>query len=936
MSKSYKIMSIEAKDIFAAMHQVDKEDCEYGIRGSDGKISLRKFTNTFDWSLDAIKLAEVYERKMRRRDFAFKAGRYLYTKNVICVTFKFAYKEFNMVGKNTYIRDGYAYRDCTFVDGVDVRDGKLIAIQTNVAVQEPVSREILGDYFVYSNGYYEQQGNIKTLMDKAGLRNYLYQNGFKCDGVEYVRYKRSSGSSRVGKCLFINKLLAEEMKRWDKCGLEIEDGQELDLAAWEAYIALPMSSIIDTMEIPLESILVIDDYESVFDDEVVAVEIEDNHLVSSKKTVPVSNSIWDGQSLMDKSLFGAYEDKGMLLLRNRFFKSCCFNTNIQQWFKDNDITSIDQLNGFTLATDVSQIKLITTPSSIKYVKFGTIEQWMRNVEPTFGIVKYEKKPHPFDGRLVQAHYQLFNTLQLSYNEMERVLQPSLDYIAAVRRDPAVLRYHIQYPYDDGDGLYSSIDSKNEVVFRMLGINDKFARTKLYYDFRDDLIKGMVRNLKRGHVLVNGNYSTLMGNGMEMLMASIGKFDGQSVIGVGNIHSKRFGYGQTLLASRSPHVTVGNVLLVNNVASTCYDTYFNTTNEIVCINAIGENIQQRLNGCDYDSDTMLLTDDALLIEVAQRNYGKFLVPTNMTSSVKTVRRYTNDDKADLDVTTSVNKIGEIINLSQQLNSLMWDKLSRGASVAACTELYYDICKLAVLSNVEIDRAKREFVINSSTEINLLNKKYKMFDNDKTVKPYFFKMITTENGFALSDNIRYKYFNTSMDFLQKIISRFNFREGRECKRAVLPFMSMVKEPSSGSVRQGYYYTQRDYIINTIRAAKEEKRRLFDGYESFSPAERDDVWRRVGEIKQDCIEAVAKMPSCPSTMYLVLKDLDSPENRDVARFVFEVLFGRPDEAFFTMIRESKENVYTLVEDTTGDLTFHGFKFRRVLLTEVENSCL
>ena len=685
MSKSYKIMSIEAKDIFSAMHQIGKDDCEYGIRGSDGQISLRKFTNTFDWSLDAIKLAEIYERKMRRHDFAFKAGRYLYTKNVICVTFKYAYKEFNMVGKNTYVRNGYTYRDCTFIDGVDVRDGKLIAIQTNVEVQEPISREILGDYFVYSNGYYEQQGNIKTLMDKAALRNYLYQNGFKCDGVEYVRYKRSSGSSRVGKCLFVNKILADDMKRWDKCGLDIEDGQELDLAAWEAYIALPMSSIIDTMEIPLESILVIDDYESVFDDEVVAVEIEDNHLASSKKTVPVSNSIWDGQSLMDKSLFGAYEDKGMLLLRNRFFKSCCFNTNIQQWFKDNDITSIDQLNGFTLATDISQIKLITTPSSIKYVKFGTIEQWMRNVEPTFGIVKYEKKPHPFYGRLVQAHYQLFNTLQLSYNEMERVLQPSLDYIAAVRGDPAVLRYHIQYPYDDGDGLYSSIDSKNEVVFRMLGINDKFARTKLYYDFRDDLIKGMVRNLKRGHVLVNGNYSTLMGNGMEMLMASIGRFDGQSVIGVGNIHSKRFGYGQTLLASRSPHVTVGNVLLVNNVASACYDTYFNTTNEIVCINAIGENIQQRLNGCDYDSDTMLLTDDALLIEVAQRNYGKFLVPTNMTSSVKTVRRYTNDDKADLDVTTSVNKIGEIINLSQQLNSLMWDKLSRGASVAACTEL-----------------------------------------------------------------------------------------------------------------------------------------------------------------------------------------------------------------------------------------------------------
>lgn len=931
MNKSYRIMSIEAKDIFAAMNQINNESCEYRIRSSDGSINLRKFSNSFDWSLDAIKLAETYAKKVRRQDFAFKVGRYLYTKNVIYITFKYNYKEFNMVGKNTYVRNGYAYRDCVFTDGVDIRNGVLIAIQTNVEIQEPVSQQILGDNFKFVNGYYTQIGNIKTLMDKAELRKHLYQNGFKCDGVDYVRYKRSSGSSRVGKCLFVNKLLADEMEEWDKCGLDLEEGQQLDLASWEAYIALPISSIIDTLEIPLESILVIDDYKSIFQEDVVSVEIEENHLVSARKRVNISNSIWDGQSLMDKSLFGKYEDKGMLLLRNRFFKSCCFNTNIQQWFADNNITSVEQLNGFTLATDVSQIKLITTPSSIKYTKFGTVEDWMKNVKPIFGVVKYEKKPRQFGGKLVQAHYQLFNTLQLSYAEMEQVLKPSLDYISAIRRDPAVLRYAIQYPFDDGTGWYSSLDSKNKIVFRMLGINDKFAQTKMYYDFRDDLIKGEIRNLKKGHVLVNGNYSTLMGNGIEMLQASIGQFSGEPIIGVGNIHSKRFAYNKTLLASRSPHVTVGNILLTTNVACKLYDVYFNMTDEIVCVNAINENIQQRLNGCDYDSDTMLITDDALLIEVAKRHYDEFLVPTNMTSSSKIARYYTQDDKADLDVKTSVNKIGEIINLSQQLNSLMWDKISKGASVESCMELYCDICKLAVLSNVEIDSAKREFVINSSTEINLLKRKYKISEDDKTIKPQFFKMITTENGFELSDNVKYRYFNTSMDYLQKIISRFNFREGRECKRSIIPFMSIVKEPTSNYIRQGYYYKQRDRIINVIRAAKEEKQKLFIGYDAMSQSEKENVWRYAGEIKQDCIEEVEKLSSCPATMYLVLKELDSPECRDVAKFVFEVLFGRPDEAFFTMILDSKENVYTLQEADDGELEFYGFHFSKVPLSEI-----
>lgn len=276
-------------------------------------------------------------------------------------------------------------------------------------------------------------------MDKAALREYLYKNGFKCDGVEYVRYKRSSGSSRVGKCLFVNKLLADDMAKWDKCGLDIKNGQNIDLAAWEAYIALPMSSIIDTVEIPLESILVIKDLESSFEDEVVAVEIEDNHLVASQKKVTISNKLFDGQSLMDESLFGKYADKGMLLLRNRFFKSCCFNTNLQKWFSDNRITSIEQLNGFTLATDISQVKLVTTASSIKYAKFGKIEDWLHNVDPLFGIVKYEKKPHPFDGRMVQSHYQLFNTLHLSYEEMEEILKPSLLFSRRFRPLPS--RHH---------------------------------------------------------------------------------------------------------------------------------------------------------------------------------------------------------------------------------------------------------------------------------------------------------------------------------------------------------------------------------------------------------------------------------------------------------------------------------------------------------------
>ena len=241
----------------------------------------------------------------------------------------------------------------------------------------------------------------------------------------------------------------------------------------------------------------------------------------------------------------------------------------------------------------SPTKFTTNGSSIKYVKFGKIEQWLGLIEPTFGLVKYEKPTHYFDGRKVSCHYQLINTLQLSEDDVNELLADSLDYIRQIRSDPAVLRYHISYPYDEMD--ITPLNSKNEIVFKLLGMNGNFAKTKMYIEFRNDLVKSLLRELKQGHVLINGNYSTLLGNGYEMLQQAIGTFTGESIIGYGNIHSTRFEYGKTILGSRSPHVCSGNILLVQNVASEEIDRYFELSNEVVYVNAINENIQQRLNG-----------------------------------------------------------------------------------------------------------------------------------------------------------------------------------------------------------------------------------------------------------------------------------------------------------------------------------------------------
>ena len=941
-----QILSIDAKDLCGA----NIAGKEYTAIYPDGKPNFKKYINTFDDSLDLRKLRDVYYRVYRRNDFGFynkdvKHGgvRREYSNHVINVTFNYSYKVYNKCSKNIYVRDGYSIRDLHIDDSVCILDGEVVAIEVGKPVKENKLDGFGNKYFRYNDelGVYEQIRSIKTLMNVKELREHLYKNGFTLDGIRYVRYKRSSGSARVGKCLFINAELFDRMHKWDMCGLKINDGQDIDLAAFEAAISLSLSSIIDTVEILPKNILLIEDYDSVFEDDVISVSLEGGKLCARQSKQKISNSVWDGQSLLDKSVFEEkYAKCGMLLLRNRFFKTCGFNTDIQKWFADNEITSVSQLNGVTLATDISQIKMITTPNSIKYLKFGSLTRWLRNIDKNFGVVKHDKPTYYFDGRMVQTHYQLINTLQMSYEDMENFLQPSLDYIKQIKTDPAVLRYHIQYPYFDPTDL--EYRSKNDVAFGLMGLNEDFTRTQIYQSFRKDLVKSLIKGLRKGHVLVSGTYATMFGNGLEMLKSAIGTFKGESEIGTGNIYSKRFEDGTDVLGTRSPHINSGNVYISNNRHLPEFDKYFRLSNEIVCVNAIGENIQQRLNGADYDSDAMLITDHELLIRRAKESYEDFLVPTSFVEAEKTQRQYTTTHLADLDVKTSINKIGEIVNLSQELNSLLWHNVKQQSTqkkrgnegvvtqverimgFADNIELYYDICKLAVLSGIEIDRAKKEYLVDSRFEIELLKSKYKLKDkNGRSIKPIFFKMITLENGYSINPNINYCYRETPMDYLQKIIGKWTRGSmgGDRHTRKTLPFHSIINHLGEKEL-WNKHYESRKRIIEQVRAYKRKKWQIFNAHKSQSVRQV-----LLADLMADWKEYVSSLRFGERVAYLLLRAMDDNDFSDVRQYLFTLLFCHKSEVFFGMISKSKGVVHQIIEDERGEINLYGLNFSKIL---------
>lgn len=929
-SKGIDILSIDAKDIFLSNNYVNNDGTYpsgYNVLFQKGEkknqINTKKFINTLDLSLDLIKLREVYQKVYRNKNFSFHENGHEYTTYIINVTFKYSNKEYNKIKKDTYVKFGYNINDMELKDHVCVYGDELVAIEINQDVENPVSDDILGKYFFFEQGQYHAKANIKTRNTVQNLRTQLYQKGFYCNGKKYVRYKRSGGSARVGKCLFIEEKLYKRMMKWSMCGLKLKEGQEVDLAGLEAYFALPLSSIIDTIEIKPENFLIIDDYESVFREDVVETRLENDWLVTDEQNVEIKNSIWDGQSLMDTSLFKKYPDKGMLLLRNKFFKSACFHCNIQKWFQDNKITEISQLNGFTIAKDVRDIKVITTPSSIKYLKYGTTQEWFDNIDSLFGIVKYEKPTHFFDGRMVQTHYQLLNTLQLSEEEMRKFLQPSLDYLHLLKTDPAVLRYHIKYPEDHAPEA-TSLTCKNDIVYHLLGINDAFSRTKLYHDFKNDLTKAYVKNLRCGHVLVNGNYSTLLGNPVEMLMQAIGTFDGKTRIGVGKIHSKRFPYETQLLGSRSPHVTIGNVWMPVNTANEEIDTYFNLSNEIAAINSIGESVLDRLSGSDFDSDTALLTDNLILINTAKKNYHLFKVPVNHVPAEKRQRRYTKEEMADLDIKTSDNKIGDIINLSQELNTILWNKMNSGCSYEEVKELYYDICQLDVMSGIEIDKAKKEFTTNTYKEMKKIKEKWILRDETgRMIKPNFFGYLAKAKGYYDTSKKNYQRQDTSMDYLQKIINQFQASyRGKKSSTELLPFSSIINRKDYDIKK--VYYDQVDRVLQTIEQSNSKIKQIY----ADEMLEKDVKYSLSSNIRQECAEYIGSLKFNRHTMIYLLLLLDSDKYRKISRNIMNILFGYPNTSFFELIEDSREHIEFFMENPEGNIKVFDMTFQKILV--------
>ncbi len=862
----------------------------------NGKLDRNKFGGIIDKSLDIEKLEEVYEKHENEFQFPFVESDN-FTRALVNVSFAYVIREYERYGQR-YVKWGCVVTDEDMHDHICVRNGILIAIEVPyendreyAPVENPLDHAVLGKYFAYDESekaYKLSQKDIPVVLDKKDIRQNLYKDGFYMDGMHYVRYKRSAGSSREGQCLFIAEPLFADMMSWSACGLSVDNIS--DQASWQAYIALTLSSVEKIIELPKKAILIIPDRESVFRTKAVCVrEDSEEGLSAAEEVTTVRNNIFDGEALMDSSVFEAngYPENSMMLLRNRFFKTCAFNTKLDQWFKDNRITEIRQLGGYTTARKVEDIKLVITESSLKYLKFmpkgssyaDGFKTWVdalyegKNTSK-FGVVKTDKPPKHMDGLMAYTNYQLLNTLPLVQDGIDKFLEQSTNLLKQMQQDSMYMRYYIKSVSYEVPRSLQDVDVENyrrKLILDMLSLSPDFEKTRMYKDFRAETCTHFKDKLISGRVLVDGNYEVLFGNPYEFLMATIDKHYRPTepmLLGEGEIYTKRFKAGAKLMCARSPHITMGNVYLAENKPCKEIDKYFKLNSNIVCVNAIKSNLQQRLNGCDYDSDTMLVTNNPLLVQSAKRMYHLLDVPVCLVEPCGAAE-YTDSPEslASLDIKIAENKIGEIINLSQFLNSMLWDRLADENSEDGQISLYYDICKLAVMSGMEIDKAKRLYPVDATKLLNCLKKYREGYKKAHGSLPNFYLCLTDKK---LTANNTAKL-NTPLSYVYDNITSYPYRAPRSKDLPLVELFDFATNDDDGN--DGH---RKDAIISAVIAAGIKLRKINQDAHDADEDIKNALYAEANRIFEECFKKVSKKIKSDHVLYLILKELEKKDSK------------------------------------------------------------
>lgn len=718
--------------------------------------------------------------------------------------------------------------------------------------------------------------------------------------IKYRMLMRSPGKAKEGSCIFIREDLLEVAQKY--LTMDLYDKlpeQGAKIVELSAYSTMITAAAKDFVQIPLKNMLIVKDQESSSIIKALCVRTNEQKQceVVTDDNCKVTNVLWDGEGLIDESLFPGNME-GFIYCRSHFFKSCLFRGNVVDYLKDyykEKYNTVKVRDMFGRQIKVSNIRVIVTENSIKWLKFKELmgdtpakayeyyERIMKKDDYTFSIVKTAHSSKW--GDLQRSSYQINNSLPtVDEKILEKIAQPSIDYINRMIKDPAA---YVEYLKMDASKKYSV---KN-VLAALYEHNPEIIHLDFWMRKKSEIIEELKnKRFRTGKLLQHGDNLTFCGNPIALLMQATkqdpleeGCFSTRPD-GI-ECYTTRFPNGTRLAGFRSPHNSPNNIVHFYNVYPPLLQKYFpKLGNNVIVTNGIGTDLQPRLNSQDYDSDYGYVTDQKEIVKLARKAYKEYPtiineIPLAGTSS------YNKDMNsfAEMDSTISGNQIGigQSSDIAQLALSYYFDRYADKGEKDIRLEEIFVIC--SVIAQVCIDGAKRIYDITPSGELKSLKKEIMEYVSDGKIYPQFFykskKNKQKDKCKITEDEVR--VFKCPMDILSDIINRkvIDTRVEKQYQVARYKYLDYFMEPISDAEKSGHQFKKVKEVVEAYDRTVKDLNKSDENYEwqidnAFSECmTKIKKWKlKQGTMRALIVYALSSGCKYPSRMMTVLYDYNS----------------------------------------------------------------
>ena len=439
--------------------------------------------------------------------------------------------------------------------------------------------------------------------------------GFKVNGIEYVRLLSTSAGVKKNTIVFTSKRIKEQLIK--QLNAERDESKKFVPAKLEAYISLACSASIPVRK--PKGILVVHDVETKFIDEVILV----NGLESKRPKVTVESNYetelnaCDGLGLMAPELASMWAEDveedylpAGVCLRNAFCKGMVFTFDFKAFAKEvakqemvQDVWgNFHNINNIDLILTTSMLKLWDSYSSIE----DYLEKSSRNGH-TFALTKIT--PEVLDNEQTM-NYQFLQSLELDDEDIYNLIKPTIDEIDDILN----YDYRKALVYLRGVNLTEKtvtrppFDYTTAMMIDSRMLNDPYTYSKIRNN-----IKNRIDQIKLGVIAVHGNFSILSGDPYCLCQHMFG-MEVTGLLKRGEIYSKYWQDEKVerVAGFRAPMTVHNNIVTMNVANNEEVNKWYKYMNTVTILNA-WDNSCATLNGCDFDGDTIMTTNNKYVLK-----------------------------------------------------------------------------------------------------------------------------------------------------------------------------------------------------------------------------------------------------------------------------------------------------------------------------------